>query len=207
MEESLRAHFIKLIRQIAELDSQVILLVILIAIIAIVYDNFDMVARRKKRAVGLSKGASAVSVDGSKTLSVRLYISEIQGLSGRPDALIIENGEIIPVERKPLARKLRDRYVAQLLVYMRLIEEFEGKKPPYGYLILGSNCRRIKIENTPGRQAWLQKIIDEMRGIIGGAPAVATPQQKKCAKCDVASSCKFRADQTAPQQLVGIGKR
>jgi CRISPR/Cas system-associated exonuclease Cas4 (RecB family) len=123
---------------------------------------------------------------------VRNYISEIQGLAGKPDALISEGGFIIPIERKPLARKVRDRYIAQLLVYMRLIEEFEGKKPPYGYLILGPNCRRFKIENSPDRQAWLQRLIDEMRGVLAGQATTPTPHPKKCRKCDVRHACAFK---------------
>ena len=114
------------------------------------------------------------------------------GLAGRPDALISEEGYIIPIERKPLARKIRDRYVAQLLVYMRLVEEFEGRKPPYGYLILGPSARRFRIENSPERQAWLQKILDEMNAIMKGAAAKAEPHPKKCGKCDVKEVCAFR---------------
>ena len=74
---------------------------------------------------------------------------------------------------------------------MRLIEEFEGKKPPYGYLILGKNCRTFKIENSPERQAWLQKMLDEMRSIVEGAPAIPAPHPKKCKRCDVKESCSF----------------
>ncbi|MCB0353579.1 MAG: Dna2/Cas4 domain-containing protein [Bdellovibrionales bacterium] len=125
----------------------------------------------------------------------------------RPDAIVVENGFFIPVERKPLAKKIRDRHIAQLLVYMRLVEEFEGKKPPYGYLIIGKGCRKVKIHNSAGRQQWLQKQIDAMREIATkGAQAQATPHPRKCAKCSVRESCSFRND-TGEEFPVQIGSR
>ncbi len=197
MNESIKEFSIETLSQIVLLDTDFILLAVLVAVVVILYDSFYYVSRKKLKETGIQPKAVAHSIDGSKNLPIKNYISEIQGLAGRPDALIIENGFIIPVERKPLARKLRDRYVAQLLVYMRLIEEFEGKKPPYGYLILGGNCRRIKIMNTPKRQIWVQGIIDEMRAILAGQESRPTPEARKCSKCDVKNHCKFDASKSS----------
>lgn len=195
MKEEIRDYVYQLLSDIAGADTQLVLLLILIVTALIVVDAISSFARNKRNETGLSAKSGTVSIDGSKTLPVRKYVSEMQGLAGVPDALISENGHIIPVERKPLARKIRDRYVAQLLVYMRLVEEFEGKRPPYGYLILGPNCRRFKIDNTPERQAWLQKMIDEMREILEGAPAKPAPHPTKCRKCSVRESCNYRIPQ------------
>jgi CRISPR/Cas system-associated exonuclease Cas4 (RecB family) len=101
---------------------------------------------------------------------------------------------LIPVERKPLAKKLRDRYVAQLLVYMRLVEEFEGTRPSKGYLLLGPECRRITIENSEARQRWLGTLLEQMRRVLDGGEARATPHPAKCSKCDVRSRCPAAAD-------------
>lgn len=199
MMEEFKAFLIRTFSQIVQLDTDIILLAILITCTVILYDLFHAVSRKKLKETGIKKKAVTQGVDGSKTLPVADYVSDIQGLAGRPDAVIIENGFTIPVERKPLARKLRDRHVAQLLVYMRLIEEFDGKKPPYGYLILGGNCRRVKIINTPERQAWLQGIIDEMRAILDGKEAKASPTKEKCAKCDVRFQCAFKFKAAEPQ--------
>ena len=177
--------------KLASIDVEVALLALIIAAGAIILHSISRSANKTSKVTGLDATSSTVSIDGSKALPVRHYVSEMQGLAGKPDALISENGFIIPIERKPLARKLRDRYVAQLLVYMRLVEEFEGKKPPYGYLILGSNCRKIRIENSEARQAWLQSLLNQMHGILNGADALAQPHPKKCAKCDVNPTCRF----------------
>ncbi|NDC37226.1 MAG: Dna2/Cas4 domain-containing protein [Proteobacteria bacterium] len=189
-----------LVTNASNFDLEEILLCVLLLAFLLVLEFFIRSLETKRVESGLSKRASAVSVDGGHTHAVREYISDIQGLAGRPDAVISEHGYLIPVERKPLARKLRDRYVAQLLVYMRLIEEFEGKRPPYGYLILGPKCRKVKILNSPERQAWLQNILDDMRGILEGAAAVPSPQPTKCEKCDVREFCSAfaaTADSTA----------
>ncbi len=183
-------YFLRLWQDLAGLETEVILLAMLVIVTILLYDSFTIGSRKISKNAGIGT-SQTISIDGTKSVPVREYVSEIQGLYGRPDALLNENGFFIPVERKPLARKIRDRYVAQLLIYMRLIEEFEGKKPPYGYLILGSNCRRIKIENSPSRQAWLQEMLDQMRSILKGAEALATPHPNKCAKCEVRGSCKF----------------
>ena len=195
----LSAYIFKLLYEIASVDSDLILLAILVVMTVMVIDSVSLVAQEKRKASGITKKAVTVSIDGSKSLPVRHYISAMQGLAGRPDALISENGYLIPIERKPLAKKIHDRYVAQLLVYMRLIEEFEGKKPPYGYLILGPNCRRFKLDNTAERQAWLQKMLDQMHGILAGTPAIPAPHPRKCRKCDVREACAHRADTLQPQ--------
>jgi CRISPR-associated protein Cas4 len=186
------SHFIaRLVQDATSADSTVLLFFVISIACVIVLDAVTLAIGKTKRETGLEPKSVSVSIDGSKNVPVRRYLSEKQALAGRPDALISEDGFIIPVERKPLARKVRDRYVAQLLVYMRLVEEFEGKRPPYGYLILGQSCRKIRIENTPERQAWLQKMLDEMQEILNGGPATATPQEKKCQKCDVRAHCSF----------------
>ena len=180
-----------LLQQIASIDVDVVLLFVLIIAGLIVLRNIHISVTNKQKETGMVENSIVVSVDGSKSMPVRQYVSELQGLAGKPDALISEEGNLIPIERKPLARKIRDRYVAQLLVYMRLVEEFEGKKPPYGYLILGPTCRRFKIENSPERQGWLQEKLDEMNAVMKSGKANPAPHPRKCAKCDVNEACKF----------------
>jgi len=165
----------------------------------IVIRKITLVAAQKGRTSGIDIKSTTVAIEGNTSLPVKDYISYKQGLAGRPDAVILEDGFYIPVERKPLAKKLRDRHVAQLLVYMRLIEEFEGKRPPYGYLILGPKCRRVKIYNSTGRQAWLQEKLTAMNVILSGQKAIPAPQPNKCARCEVKCSCSYRsADRSTP---------
>lgn len=197
MREEIKQYILDLLVDIAQVDTHLVLLAVLIVCTVIVIDAISLFARGKRKETGTDLKSVTVSIEGNKTIPVRNYISHIQGLAGRPDALIIEDGNFIPVERKPLAKKIRDRHVAQVLVYMRLVEEFEGKKPPYGYLILGPTCRRFKIMNSDNRQAWLQKMLDEMRAILEQNAAVRpAPQLQKCRKCPVRNSCSHKIDDT-----------
>lgn len=189
----LNRYFEKIWSDIAGADTNLILLVILLVTAVIVLDTIGMVSKKLRKDSGIPVKSKPVALEGSNALPTRNYISDIQGIAGRPDAVIREMGYFIPVERKPFAKKVRDRHVAQLLVYMRLIEEFEGKKPPYGYLILGKSARRVQIFNTEQRQLWLQKHLDQMRLIVEGkVTAIADPIPSKCTRCPVRDSCTFK---------------
>jgi len=203
MLQDFRRFAIDTLGQIIDLDAEIILFAILMVVIIILYDSFHLIFAKKSKATGIQKHTVTFGLEGSETAPVKDYISDLQGLAGRPDAVIIENGFAIPVERKPLSKKIRDRHVAQLLVYMRLIEEFHGKRPPYGYLILGANCRRVKITNSIKKQEWLQQIINEMKGILHGAAAKPLPTAEKCAKCDVREHCKAAFSQISPKNKTG----
>jgi CRISPR-associated protein Cas4 len=149
---------------------------------------------RRRAGAGFSRSEVTLAIDGGVLLPEREYVSISQGLAGKPDALVKEGEIIVPVERKPLAKKLRDRYVAQLLVYMRLVEEFEGARPPHGYLLLGPTCRRITVVNSVQKQEWLSSMLEEMRAILEGAPPKPLPHPRKCAGCEVRARCSARAD-------------
>ncbi len=181
---SIHALFVDL----AKLETNSIIFVILLVITVIVVDGVALSIARLRTDAGFTKKLKTVGVDGSKTN--KEYISEKLGLAGRPDAVIEENGFLIPVERKPLQKKIHERQIAQLLVYMRLIEECEGKRPPYGILVLGKNCKNIKIENSPQKQQWLDELLSQMNLFLtSGQDVVATPHPIKCRKCPVNQRC------------------
>lgn len=197
MWEYLAREMVLLLRQIVSINSSVTVLVLLIVFAIIVVDLLLQRVQQSAKATGIVLGGSktkAIGIDGTRQKPVKDLVSEEVGLAGRPDAILREDGFMIPVEHKPMASKLRDRYVAQLLVYLRLIEKIEGVRPPYGYLILGPNARRVKVTNTRQRQEWLDGKLNEMRDVLNGKPAKADPHPKKCASCRMRELCAFRAD-------------
>ena len=182
-----------LIVDLSKLDSSIVLAVVLLVMIIIVLDAISMYAAKKRESIGLESMKAAIKHTDEKhsPRGGKYYISDKQLLSGSPDAVINEDGFFVPIMRKPMTKKIKDRHVAQMLVYMRLIEEFEGKKPPYGYLILGEKCRRVKVYNSDEKQAWLQGMLDKMHRILEeGEVAPSKPQAGKCATCHVKASCK-----------------
>jgi CRISPR-associated protein Cas4 len=198
MKEYLANSLVWFVREVVSLESSLVILVCLIVIAVIVVDFLLSRIEESAKETGITQlgaSTSTFDIEGTKSFPSKHYISEKQGLSGRPDAILIEDGFLIPVEHKPMAKKLRDRHVGQLLVYMRLIEEFEGKKPPYGYLILGNNSRKIKITNTDERQEWLSKLLNNMKNILNNTwEAKASPHPHKCSNCRVKTICSYRAD-------------
>jgi CRISPR/Cas system-associated exonuclease Cas4 (RecB family) len=197
MWEYLSKEMVILLRQIVSVDSSITMLVLLIVFAIIIVDLLLQRVQESAKATGIvlvKLRTKAVGIDGTKQNPVKDLISKELGLAGRPDAILREDGFLIPVEHKPMASKLRDRYVAQLLVYMRLIEEVEGVRPPYGYLVLGPSARRVKVTNSRQRQEWIDVKLNEMRAIMDGEPAKAEPHPKKCVSCRMRESCAFRAD-------------
>lgn len=197
MWEYCAKEMVHLLRQIVSVNSSVTVLVLLIVFAIIVVDLLLQRVQESAKATGLvlvSPKTKAIGIDGTKQKPVKDLVSAEIGLAGRPDAILREDGFMIPVEHKPMASKLRDRYIAQLLVYLRLIEEIEGVRPPYGYLILGPNARRVKVMNSKQRQDWLDIKLNEMQAILNGHRAKADPHPKKCASCRMKESCAFRAD-------------
>lgn len=193
MNEYLREIVTHTVIELASVDTQLVILVVILVAIVIVLDATSHFINKQSLEIGIEKITTPISIDGSRQLPSKTYVSDMQRLAGRPDALVSEKGNIIPVERKPLSKKIRDRHVIQLLVYMRLVEEFEGKKPPYGYLILGPNARKVKIYNTEEKQQWLQNHIDTMLSILEeDGTAQPKPHPRKCSKCHVRHVCEYR---------------
>jgi CRISPR-associated exonuclease Cas4 len=196
MVDGFSSYVDKLLNDLAATDTTIVLLLILLVIAVIILDAMSSEARSSRVKAGLATTKATDTPDNrlvkSEAIEGKEYVSEIQGLTGTPDAILVEDGVKIPVCRKPLAKKIRDRHVAQLLVYLRLLEEFEGKRPPHGYLIIGNNNRRVKILNSQKRQDWLSGILAEMRSIVEGeTTAKATPEAQKCKSCSARHACEY----------------
>ena len=177
---------------------ELMLLLLILGILIFLWDIFDRHRSRAQQETGLDKNFQAISVRGSSQLPGISLNSDTLGLYGSPDAIIRENEFNIPVINKPLSKKIRDRHVIELLVYMRLITEKEGKSPPYGIIVLGAEHRQVKIRNTEQKQKWLDSLLDEMRSIIDGVPAVPSPAVYKCRSCDVRKFCAYSAYHEKP---------
>lgn len=164
-------------------------LFLVLGILIFVWDLLDRKRRSLRDSTGIGEKTDVIAVRGSSELPGRRYNSEKLLLSSRPDALLEENGFLIPADRKPMTNKVRDRHVIQLLVHCRLVEEIEGTRPPYGVLFMGKSVRAVRIKNTDEKQRWLDSVLAEIRSILGGVPAVPAPSKMKCKYCDVRRYC------------------
>ena len=140
--------------------------------------------RRRARA-GFGRGRT-VSRDDV------LLVSHRYRLAGRPDRIVKRGAHYIPEEKKP-GRQVYDAYRAQIGVYLLLIEEQYGIRPPYGVLVLGDG-RRVKIPNTDALRAGVLAIAERIRQhrqrLDAPLPPPSNPRQ--CLGCGQRQHCTVR---------------
>jgi len=121
-----------------------------------------------------------------------LLVSHRYRLSGRPDRIVKKGRRYIPEEKKP-GRKVYDAYRAQIGVYLLLVEEQYGIRPPYGVLVLGDG-RRIKIPNSAALRARVLAIAERIRQhrqrLDAPLPPPSNPRQ--CLGCGQRHHCAVR---------------
>jgi len=117
---------------------------------------------RQRKAAGLP-GGRIIYTDtrGWGKLEKPLFNTAL-GLTGKPDYLIQQNGQIVPVEvksgRTPDAPY--DSHIYQLASYCLLVEKAYGKRPPYG--IIHYEGRDFAVDYTRELEASLLDLLAEM---------------------------------------------
>jgi CRISPR-associated exonuclease Cas4 len=112
------------------------------------------------------------------------------GLTGKPDYLIQQNGQIIPVEvksgRAPEAPY--DSHIYQLASYCLLVEKTYGKRPPYG--IIHYNNRDFAINYTQELEASLLDLLAEMKRDERKKEVARSHEQvSRCTRCGFRNVC------------------
>jgi len=133
------------------------LVLIFIAII------FFWQSNRQRQAAGLP-GGRVIYTDtrGWGKLEKPLFYAALE-LTGKPDYLVQQNGQIIPVEvksgRAPEAPY--DSHIYQLASYCLLVEKTYGKRPPYG--IIHYETRDFAVDYTQELEQSLLELLTEMK--------------------------------------------
>ena len=174
---------------IKQVPLEIFLVLIILGVIIVFWDIFYRRSKKIQERSGLSEKAVVLKSKSNGQGENLEYSSRELGLSSRPHAIVQEDGEFIPTDIQPFGKKVQDRHVIKLVVHMRLMEASSGARPPYGLLVLGKSKRRVKIENTEEKQKWLDEVAQEMRDIIGGKEAIASPSFYKCKNCEVREAC------------------
>ncbi len=150
---------------------------------------------RTRRAAGLPGGR--VIYSDTRTwgpVEKPLYDSQL-GLTGKPDYLIQQNGQIIPVEVKSgkTPEAPYDSHIFQLASYCLLVEKTMGKRPPYG--IIHYADRDFAVDYTRELEMALLDILAEMqRDETRDEVARSHENPARCAKCGFRESCDQRLD-------------
>ena len=162
----------------------IILALILLAIL------FFWQSNRQRKAAGLP-GGRVIYTDtrGWGKLEKPLFHQPL-GLTGKPDYLIQQNGQIIPVEvkssRAPAAPY--DSHIYQLASYCLLVEKTYGKRPPYG--IIHYSDRDFAIDYTPELESELLDLLTDMKRDERRKEVERSHEQAaRCTRCGFRKVC------------------
>jgi CRISPR-associated exonuclease Cas4 len=120
-------------------------------------------SNRQRQAAGLP-GGRVIYTDtrGWGKLEKPLFYAALE-LTGKPDYLVQQDGQIIPVEvksgRAPEAPY--DSHIYQLASYCLLVEKTYGKRPPYG--IIHYETRDFAVDYTQELEQSLLELLTEMK--------------------------------------------
>ncbi|MGE5377546.1 MAG: CRISPR-associated protein Cas4 [Bacteroidota bacterium] len=151
---------------------------------------FFWISGRQRKAAGLP-GGRVIYTDtrGWGKLEQPLFHAGL-GLTGKPDYLVQQNGQIIPVEvksgRAPDAPY--DSHIFQLASYCLLVEKTYGRRPAYG--IIHYNNRDFAVDYTEELESKLLDLLVEMkRDDHRGDVPRSHEQAARCARCGFRRVC------------------
>jgi CRISPR-associated exonuclease Cas4 len=146
-----------------------------------------------RRETGLPEGRVTYVDTGAWDRCDRPLFSQQHALTGRPDYLVRLRGGVIPVEVKSgtAPQHPYDAHILQLAAYCLLVEEQEGRPPPYA--ILKYADRAFEIDYTPGLRAKLLDTLDAMRRDLR-APDLdrSHDEAARCRGCGYRDQCDQR---------------
>ena len=147
----------------------------------------QMIASREK--AGLEEGAELVYSDDDK--SSDLLMDDVSGLRGRPDQIVIIDGEFVPVEQKTgkVPKKPHQSHRLQLLAYISLVETNTSKSPPYGVLRYGNEDIHQVYWDQHTKQHLRESIIEVQRLMVEGGAQRNHEREGKCRSCSRRYAC------------------
>jgi CRISPR-associated exonuclease Cas4 len=148
---------------------------------------------RQRRAAGLPAGR-VIYVDTRAWGPVEQPLYDaVLGLTGKPDYLVEQNGQVIPVEVKSsrAGGSPHDSHIYQLAAYCLLVERQLGKRPPYG--ILHYPNRTFAIDFTPQLEANLLALLDEIHAMQRRKEVNRSHESPaRCSRCGYRHVCDQR---------------
>ena len=153
---------------------------------ALLADNALEVARIN---AGLDENTDIAYSDDESTAG--LLIDEFTGLRGRPDQIVIVEGEFIPVEQKTgkIPDKPHKSHKMQLLAYIHLVESTTGRTPPYGVLRYGNeNLHSISWDDY-NKNLLFAATKEIQRLMVKGGASRNHKRKGKCQSCSRRYAC------------------
>ena len=120
-----------------------------------------------------------------------LLKDESIGLRGRPDQIVIVDGEFIPVEQKTgrVPKKPYDSHKMQLMAYLHLVSISTNRDIPYGVLRYGDDTI-FRIEwDEQAKQSLFDEIKEIQRLLVEGGAKRNHEREGKCLNCSRRYAC------------------
>ena len=153
---------------------------------ALLADNALEVARIN---AGLDENTDVAYSDDEATAG--LLVDDLSGLRGRPDQIVIVDGEFIPVEQKTgkIPERPHKSHKMQLLAYLHLVESTTGRKPPYGVLKYGSENLHTVDWNEENEHQLFSAVKEVQRLMVQGGAERNHNRKGKCESCSRRYAC------------------
>jgi len=153
-----------------------------------------LLARRSRTATGLPVGRLIYS-DTTRWRPVeKPLFSREHRLTGRPDYLVQQRRDVIPVEVKS-GRAPPDgpftAHILQLAAYCLLIEETYQRRPPYGIILYTDDADQpFAVDYTAALEERLLSMIGDMREALAQGDAPRNHNETaRCYACGYRSGC------------------
>ncbi len=136
---------------------------ILIALLALIGLMLLFLARRQRAKTGLPEGRVVYADTGAWGRLEQPLFSRARGLTGKPDYLVEDRGQRIPVEVKSgrAPRQPYDTHIYQLAAYCMLVEDTYGVRPRHGLIRYAD--RTFAVDYTGELEAEVTAILNAMR--------------------------------------------
>ncbi len=121
---------------------------------------------------------------------VRALFDQKSGLAGKPDLILKQGDQFIPVEIKsmPAPPQPYETHVLQLMAYCYLVEQTFGVRPDYG--ILRYRNKEENISYTINKEKKLHQVLDQIR-LSHDQPEIhrSHSQPARCRSCGYRDEC------------------
>jgi CRISPR-associated exonuclease Cas4 len=148
-------------------------------------------ARRTRTRTGLPQGRILAADVGSWQRLDRPLFSRRYRLTGRPDYVVADGPDLIPVEVKSARAPARPykSHLLQLAAYCLLVAETSGRRPLHG--ILRYADRTFEVPYTRELEEELLAVLEAMRGDLAAGDAPRNHDEpRRCAACGYRERCK-----------------
>lgn len=147
-------------------------------------------ARQKRQAIGLPAGRIIYS-DTKRWGAVEqpIYDPELS-LVGKPDYLVEQNGQLIPVEVKSsqVGQAPYDAHIYQLAAYCLLVHRHYGKRPAFG--ILHYTNHTFAIDYTPQLEQSILELLAEIHSLERKKQIQRSHENlQRCKACGFRTTC------------------